>query len=82
MLLQLQLGSESAGLRWGQLFIAPSPSAFFLNGEKEVESTVDLQHSYVNKSSSVPPAVIWLNLVSWFRKQELNQLTEAQVNDF
>lgn len=55
------------GAEMGSTFYSPLPLCFFLNGEKEVESTADLQHSYINKSSSVPPAVIWLNLVCWFR---------------
>lgn len=46
------------GAEMGSTFNSPLPFCFFLNGEKEVESAVDLQHSYVNKSSSVPLAVI------------------------
>lgn len=52
----------------GSTFYSPLPLCFFLNGTKEAESSVDLQHSYVNKSSSVPlpPKVILPNLLSWF----------------
>lgn len=34
----------------GSTFYSPLPLCFFLNVEKEVESSADLQHTYVNKS--------------------------------
>lgn len=54
MLLELQLRGESAGAEMGSTFYSPLPLCFCLNGQKEVESGINLQHSYVNKLSGVP----------------------------
>lgn len=44
----------------GSTFYSPLPLCFSLNGKKEVESTADLQHSYVNKAQKCVIAVNWV----------------------
>lgn len=75
MLLQLQLGSESCGAEMGSTFYSPLPLCFFLNGEKEVESSVDLQHSHVNKSRKRACCSDLAESGQLVQNQELNQLT-------
>lgn len=67
----------------GSTFYSPLPLCFFLNGEKEVESTTDLQRYYVNKRSNMPQQ--WFGGIWTAGSQSLNEpvdFSQSHNNNF
>lgn len=67
----------------GSTFYSPLPLCFFLNGEKEVESTTDLQRYYVNKRSNMPQQ--WFGGIWTAGSQPLNEpvdFSQSHNNNF